>query len=325
MKQIIIVNLFLLIVFFSLLINSFKIANILKLFDYPSKRKNQKQRIPLVGGILIWFLFTTFLLLNYFSNNINITFLKALIFSSFFFIIGFIDDKYKIGSSTRLLILFFGSLVLYLTLNITQIGFINLSYIGIVNIGTLSLFFSLLCILLFQNSMNMIDGLNGLSTTIFIGIILFIIFKNNSLNNEPIYFLLFLLIIFLVFNLKNKIFLGDSGIYFVSSFLSLILIEISQLQKNIQSDTIFLVMILPGVDMFRLFLIRIYNKKNPFLPDTNHIHHILKKKFSSSKVLTVLILLNFIPYTLYEFLNLNFYLCLVIFLIIYFKIIFVKK
>tara|TARA_A100001035_G_C27573286_1_gene404128 strand:- start:372 stop:638 length:267 start_codon:yes stop_codon:yes gene_type:complete len=39
-------------------------------------------------------------------------------------------------------------------------------------------------------------------------------------------------------------------------------------------------MMLPGLDMFRLFLYRIYNGKHPFKADLNHFHHILKKKFS---------------------------------------------
>ena len=46
------------------------------------------------------------------------------------------------------------------------------------------------------------------------------------------------------------------------------------------ADEIFVIMFLPGVDMFRLFLTRVTNGKNPFEADSNHLHHLLLKKYS---------------------------------------------
>ena len=40
---------------------------------------------------------------------------------------------------------------------------------------------------------------------------------------------------------------------------------------------------IPGLDMFRLFLERIFNKKNPFSPDNKHLHHYLIKNFDLKK------------------------------------------
>ena len=39
--------------------------------------------------------------------------------------------------------------------------------------------------------------------------------------------------------------------------------------------------------MARLFIQRILKKKNPFEADSNHLHHLLLKKFSPSKVITI--------------------------------------
>ena len=47
-------------------------------------------------------------------------------------------------------------------------------------------------------------------------------------------------------------------------------------------------MCIPGLDMFRLFLERIYFKKNPFKGDNNHLHHILLKKLGFKRC-TILI------------------------------------
>ena len=122
--------------------------------------------------------------------------------------------------------------------------------------------------------MNMIDGLNGLSGGIIVGILFFIILKNTILSSSPLFQLLSLILLFLFFNLKNKIFLGDAGVYFLSSFLGLCIIYLSQNQGDISTNSIFLIMILPGVDMLRLFVIRIKNKKT-LLKLIKITHHIL--------------------------------------------------
>ena len=113
--------------------------------------------------------------------------------------------------------------------------------------------------------------------------------------------LISLIIIFIFFNLRNKIFLGDAGIYFLSSFLAFNVILISN-ENLIYSEEIFLIMMLPGLDMLRLFIIRIINKKNPFKPDTFHIHHLVSKKLKSKlKTLFLIISIYLIPILLSEF------------------------
>ena len=42
-----------------------------------------------------------------------------------------------------------------------------------------------------------------------------------------------------------------------------------------------LVILYPLIDLLRVFFIRIKNKKSPFQPDQNHIHHFLTKKIRS--------------------------------------------
>ena len=39
---------------------------------------------------------------------------------------------------------------------------------------------------------------------------------------------------------------------------------------------------IPGLDMLRVFILRIKKGKNPFYPDQNHFHHILKKLFDNN-------------------------------------------
>jgi UDP-GlcNAc:undecaprenyl-phosphate/decaprenyl-phosphate GlcNAc-1-phosphate transferase len=70
--------------------------------------------------------------------------------------------------------------------------------------------------------------------------------------------------------------MGDSGTLFLGCVISVINKKLS-IANSLKVDEIFLLMFLPGLDMFRLFVQRIYNKKNPFLGDREHLHHYLLK------------------------------------------------
>ena len=50
------------------------------------------------------------------------------------------------------------------------------------------------------------------------------------------------------------------------------------MNKQIVPEEIFIIMMVPGLDMFRLFIQRLLNK-NPF-GDRNHIHHLLLKSMA---------------------------------------------
>ena len=115
-----------------------------------------------------------------------------------------------------------------------------------------------MCILLFINACNIFDGINLQSTSYFIFVILYLIII--GLNNNVIYFLL-IPIINLILSKDEKIFMGDSGIYLISFIMSYILIKIYNFDTKLSSDLIFILMMVPGIDMFRLFLLRLVNKK----------------------------------------------------------------
>jgi hypothetical protein len=85
-------------------------------------------------------------------------------------------------------------------------------------------------------------------------------------------------------------------------------------------------MILPGVDMFRLFMIRIFSKKNPFYPDQNHIHHLLlnHQKDNILQVNLITIFLGVSPLIISQLFNSNI-IGLFFFLFLYSSIIFFKK
>ena len=113
MENILVFNIFILLIFFLLNTKAYEIANFLKLFDQPNKRKIHKKKIPLIGGLLIWFSTGLSIFTNFLIFNLEIEYLNFYLLSSLFFIVGLIDDRFSLNATLRLLFLFFSSLIIY--------------------------------------------------------------------------------------------------------------------------------------------------------------------------------------------------------------------
>jgi UDP-GlcNAc:undecaprenyl-phosphate GlcNAc-1-phosphate transferase len=127
----------------------------------------------------------------------------------------------------------------------------------------------------------MCDGFDGIA--LFIGLVWLCYFflKITEINYYLISIIITLILIY-YFNIRSKIFLGDSGNYYISTFAGSVLIKENNFFTNYIVEEIFIIFLLPGIDMLRLFIVRIYKKKNPFIGDRNHFHHLLINKFAKS-------------------------------------------
>ena len=171
---------------------------------------------------------------------------------------------------------------------------LNFSFlINKINIEYISYFFSVICFLLFINAFNMFDGIN-LQSTIY-SFFLFLIFLIKGIFIEISLVLLIGLLFFAYLNYKNKCFMGDNGTMLISFILSYFFIKSSKIYNVFLADEIFLIMLVPGLDLIRLFVIRILHHKHPFKGDNNHIHHILLRVLGLYKSLLLLFLLILIP------------------------------
>lgn len=267
-----------------------KIAQLLDLFDDPdNSRKLHKIKVPLTGGIIILLnaSIAIILILNGQFSQATSTIFKSnndlfilLISIIIFFFVGFLDDKYNVSANKRFL---FTSIILFPIIYFSDdliINQINISFIEYsINLPFLfSIFWSVLCFLLFINAVNLFDGINFQVGLYSIYLSLFFL-----INNFFVLFFSFILIgliTFISLNYKYKSFLGDSGSYVLAFIFGYFFIKIYNQTDNIKVDQIFLFMIIPGIDLIRLFTIRIINGHNPFLPDRNHLHHIISKKFN---------------------------------------------
>jgi len=305
-------------------INRFRtiIAQKTNLIDKPNKlRKFHLKETPLLGGLMIY---STFIYINFylyfFSDYDNI---EIVIFavSSCFFIIGLIDDNRGIPYSYKLAASF---ILLYFTLTLEPNLQINKVYFTSLNkyfyLGDYSIFFTLTCLMLLINSINLIDGIDGLCILIiiiiFISIIIF--FEDIILHHVVMLITLFYI---LLLNLKKNIFIGDSGSLFLGSLTGLLIINNYNdqlLTNNYPVENIFIILMLPGIDMFRVFIQRALKSKNPFTSDRMHLHYLLlDKPLTLNKALTVLLSLILIPISVNLFTKISPYQIILAYIFIY--------
>jgi UDP-N-acetylmuramyl pentapeptide phosphotransferase/UDP-N-acetylglucosamine-1-phosphate transferase len=89
---------------------------------------------------------------------------------------------------------------------------------------------------------------------------------------------------FLRYNITPaKIFMGDTGSLILGVLLAFFAVEFLETNLDytgpykIQSSPVVAMsfIVLPLVDMVKVFAIRLYKRRSPFHPDKNHIHHVL--------------------------------------------------
>ena len=282
------------IIYFLIYNNRTKIGLLLSVVDKPDlKRKIHKNHTPKTASFSIALFFFILLILNLFFNYFDKELSIILIGTILIFIVGYLDDKYKLSALNKIFFISIISIFLcILSENLIISKFYILSLDTFFSLKNFSVLFTILCVLCLVNSLNLADGINGLATGLIFFWLFFItqIYENN-LDLITNIILINLILIF-IHNYRGDHFLGDSGSLMLSSFLAFLVIYLhnqnidSPAQQN-SSESIFILFIIPVLDMIRLFFERLINKKNPSIGDNNHLHHYLINKLTNKQALII--------------------------------------
>jgi len=273
-----------------------KIARINKLFDLPDERKTHTYPVSSLGGVgIVSGLSISLLLVSDFKlGDLEFQYYLA----SFFiiFIIGIIDDIFVLKAWKKVLgqLLVASLLTAKARLLITDLqglaGFFAINPV----VGYALTFFTILLVI---NSFNLIDGIDGLAASLgLISSFAFgLFFYINA--NEPYAILGFAmagsLLAFLMFNFPPaRIFMGDSGSMLIGLVNAILLIKFIETGSTAKSFPVASsiavglgILLIPLLDVLRVFIIRLTKGVSPFAPDRNHVHHLLLNKgFSHTKV-----------------------------------------
>lgn len=274
-----------------------QLANTKRLFVVPNQRSEVRTIVPTLGGIGIFVGTIITFLTCCFDYEIISEVASIIGISMVFILIGINDDLIGLSSlkklSIQLSIFVFTTVILHIRiLNLNGFfGIYELSYITSVS-------FTIMFCIIIINSLNLIDGIDGLfgSISFYIAFILGWQFLGNTYKSYS--FLNFCLagslLAFLLFNIfgrKNKIFAGDTGTLFVGFLLSISAVKSINIDI-VPNSRIISLFALPIFDTIMVSGIRIYQGRSPFTPDMNHIYHLLLKK-SLSHLQASLILVTY--------------------------------
>lgn len=274
-----------LITFFSIPV-IIEVAKNKKLFDEPEERKVHKAVIPTLGGLGI---FAGFIIATLLGSPPSMASVLQYFLAAFMviFFLGIKDDILILSATKKFIgqLIAAGILIKFGGIQIT-------SMYGFMGIYELPAFFSVLLttftIVVITNSFNLIDGVDGLAGSL--GLLTSLVFGIYFYQTgQALYAIMALslvgsLVAYLIYNFHPaKIFMGDTGSLIIGLLNSIFVIKFMSVAANPElglplasAPAIgFAILIVPLFDTLRVVGLRIVNRRSPFCPDRNHIHHFL--------------------------------------------------
>lgn len=228
--------------------------------------------VPLIGGIYLFILFSfIFFKIQAFSQ---------IIFLTLFFLLGILVDLKKIISPKKRLIL--QTVILIILVYYSQLEIINTRvefFDTIIKSKIINFCFVIFCLLILINGSNFIDGLNGLLVGYYLVITLALLkinfFNFYQFDTELNLILILTLITIYLFNISNKLFLGDNGVYIISLSFGYMIINFHQNFPQISPYFFIMLLWYPCFENLFSIIRKSKLKKSPINPDTNHLHQLL--------------------------------------------------
>ena len=247
--------------------------------DVPKdERRVHNKPIPRLGGLAI---FIGFLLSVVLFADITQQLQGILIGAVIIVIIGVIDDMIQLRALIKFLIQIVAALVA-VSFGVVIDTFTNpftLSASHYIHLNSLSVPITVIWIVAITNSVNLIDGLDGLAAGVSIisSIVMLVISLMISDINVAVVMaaLTGACLGFLPHNFNPaKIFMGDTGALLLGYILATMsILGLFKLYALLSFAAPFLVLALPLVDTSFAFLRRLLKGKNPMSPDRGHFHH----------------------------------------------------
>lgn len=264
-----------------------RIAQLKNVVDMPDARKLQKQPVPVLGGLSVFFGIIVAMVFCQvlFGSSTLYTFLGIMAIMLF---VGTIDDIITLSPTLRLVIE-----IMVVLLFIYGTGWSINDFHGLFGIYVIPQYLAVPLTVLASvgiiNAVNMIDGVDGLMSGfgILVSLIFaFFFFKAGEMSMTAMAVIATgALIPFFVYNVvgqKSKMYLGDGGSLMIGTMMALFVISI--LKKNSLCSLVvgqgfglvpftLALLSIPVFDTLRVMFMRIRDKRSPLSADRNHLHH----------------------------------------------------
>lgn len=284
---------------FASLLTLNRLAPSLGLIDRPSPRKVHKNLTPVTGGLAIAVGVSLCVLII--APTLSNTFYWILLGALMMVLSGAYDDLRTLSVTQRFMIQSTVALIVMVgaDLRITSLG--TYPIIGALELGVLSYPLTLFAILTGINSINLIDGLDGLASGVcavaFCALSLLASLNGQTTLASFTGVVTMALIGFLSLNMRfpwqksAKAFLGDAGSTALGFTLSCLVIQATDATSGFLAPTTALwILAIPLIDTLSVITRRLQNGRPPFRASKDHLHHILLGRLKSvSKAVNLLI------------------------------------
>jgi UDP-GlcNAc:undecaprenyl-phosphate/decaprenyl-phosphate GlcNAc-1-phosphate transferase len=254
------------------------ISERLGILDAPDgERKLHPTITPLVGGLAIGLPTLLALLYGALTTDFLPLYLVVAAAGLACLSLGLLDDRAHIRPTYRLLLSILMALAVLEVVPALMVTFLHFSFLNqVMFLDQFALVFTAICIVGLQNAINMADGKNG----VVIGLCLFWCLELLLFAPDHLHLVLLslgaALVVALAFNLRGRLFLGDSGSYFLSFTFALLAIYVYDIAfTTLPADLVVLWFLIPIADCLRVMALRVARGRSPFASDRSHLHHIL--------------------------------------------------
>ena len=274
------------------------------LLDHPAERKVHSDSVPLVGGTAIYL---TMILVITLATPYAVETLPLIIACGMMLVVGMIDDLRELSPFIRFVIQILACCIMVFVSDVVLTDFGSLMWNGVLYLGWMSVLITIFAALGVINAFNMMDGIDGLSSMIFIvasTAMAWLAFQAGHTTNAAILIIaagatlgFFLLNARLPWNKRARVFLGDSGSVFLGLLLAWQFIDLgSGDDRAFAPITAVWLLGIPLLDTTLLMVRRKLNGGSPFAADQHHLHHaFLRAGFSVTQttiIITGLVLIT---------------------------------
>lgn len=267
-----------------------KVARKIGLVDKPSGRKMHTGNIPLIGGVAICITIVHYIYSHPDLINHGDLFMLCI---SCLTLIGVFDDRFDLSVKFRMAVQTAVSLVMIYFAGAKMLTLGDMFGFGEIELGITSVAVTVLAVIGCINAFNMVDGIDGLLGGLSIVTFGSLAILLSLTGDQKLSYLCILLVVtiipYILMNLglvgrKRKVFMGDAGSMMIGFTVIWLLIGASQNSGTpmIRPVTALWLIAVPLMDMVAIMLRRIKQKKSPFKPDREHLHHICQRIGCSS-------------------------------------------
>ncbi len=246
----------------------FKIADKFNIIDKPNERSSHTQVTLRGGGVIFYFAVAIYFFIFGFPYPyffLGLTLITA---------VSFMDDVMTLSNKIRILVQLISMVLMFYEADIFSLPWWIIPMALVVSVGTI-------------NAYNFMDGINGITVSNSLAVLILLAVVNHSLNfvdQNLIYYSILSCLVFGFFNFRNKAkcFAGDVGSVAIAFIILFLLARLIVQTGNI---IYILFLLVYGLDTIWTIVRRILRKENIFEAHRSHLYQFFANENKSNRLL----------------------------------------